>query len=60
LRRTLPDLHDPDLAAVKTALDEDARWFAYRSGGLDPPGHRAVVGCAGAQVLTGGTPERSA
>ncbi|MFW3471401.1 malto-oligosyltrehalose trehalohydrolase [Streptomyces microflavus] len=34
LRRTLPDLHDPDLAAVKTAFDEDARWFAYRRGDL--------------------------
>ncbi|MBT2378791.1 malto-oligosyltrehalose trehalohydrolase [Streptomyces sp. ISL-111] len=34
LRRTLPDLHDPDLAAVKTAFDEDARWLAYRRGDL--------------------------
>ncbi|MEU0379569.1 malto-oligosyltrehalose trehalohydrolase [Streptomyces sp. WAC01490] len=34
LRRTLPDLHDPDLAAVKTAYDEDARWIAYRRGDL--------------------------
>ncbi|NEE08910.1 DUF3459 domain-containing protein, partial [Streptomyces sp. SID7499] len=34
LRRTLPDLHDPDLASVKTAFDEDARWFAYRRGDL--------------------------
>ncbi|MFD8115998.1 malto-oligosyltrehalose trehalohydrolase [Streptomyces microflavus] len=34
LRRTLPDLHDPDLAAVKTAFDEDARWIAYRRGDL--------------------------
>ncbi|ARF77433.1 malto-oligosyltrehalose trehalohydrolase [Kitasatospora albolonga] len=32
LRRALPDLHDPDLAAVKVAYDEDARWFAYRRG----------------------------
>ncbi|MFI8197116.1 malto-oligosyltrehalose trehalohydrolase [Streptomyces sp. NPDC085942] len=34
LRRALPDLHDPDLASVKTAFDEDARWFAYRRGDL--------------------------
>ncbi|MFJ1785396.1 malto-oligosyltrehalose trehalohydrolase [Streptomyces anulatus] len=34
LRRTLPDLHDPDLASVKTAFDEDARWLAYRRGDL--------------------------
>ncbi|WP_299540114.1 malto-oligosyltrehalose trehalohydrolase [uncultured Streptomyces sp.] len=32
LRRTLPDLHDPDLASVKVAHDEDARWLAYRRG----------------------------
>ncbi|MEU5326846.1 malto-oligosyltrehalose trehalohydrolase [Streptomyces parvus] len=41
LRRTLPDLHDPDLASVKTAFDEDARWFAYRRGDL-----RVVVNLA--------------
>lgn len=34
LRSTLPDLHDPDLASVKTAFDEDARWLAYRRGDL--------------------------
>ncbi|MET9925308.1 MULTISPECIES: malto-oligosyltrehalose trehalohydrolase [unclassified Streptomyces] len=32
LRRSLPDLHDPDLASVKVAYDEDARWIAYRRG----------------------------
>ncbi|MFE3677559.1 malto-oligosyltrehalose trehalohydrolase [Streptomyces griseus] len=42
LRRMLPDLHDPDLASVKTAFDEDARWFAYRRGDL-----RVVVNLAG-------------
>ncbi|MFQ6852492.1 malto-oligosyltrehalose trehalohydrolase [Streptomyces sp. 35M1] len=41
LRRTLPDLHDPDLASVKTVFDEDARWFAYRRGDL-----RVVVNLA--------------
>ncbi|MEU0160119.1 malto-oligosyltrehalose trehalohydrolase [Streptomyces sp. NPDC006261] len=34
LRRSLPDLHDPDLASVKVAFDEDARWIAYRRGDL--------------------------
>ncbi|WP_328394930.1 malto-oligosyltrehalose trehalohydrolase [Streptomyces sp. NBC_00390] len=34
LRRSLPDLTDPDLAAVKVAYDEQARWLAYRRGDL--------------------------
>ncbi|MET8740678.1 malto-oligosyltrehalose trehalohydrolase [Streptomyces sp. NPDC004728] len=34
LRRALPDLHDPDLASVRTAHDEQARWLAYRRGDL--------------------------
>ncbi|MEU3214907.1 malto-oligosyltrehalose trehalohydrolase [Streptomyces sp. NPDC006971] len=34
LRRTLPDLADPDLASVRTAFDERARWLAYRRGDL--------------------------
>ncbi|MGI5403563.1 malto-oligosyltrehalose trehalohydrolase [Streptomyces sp. CA-135486] len=34
LRRTQPDLTDPDLAAVKVAYDEQARWLAYRRGDL--------------------------
>ncbi|MEU0628259.1 malto-oligosyltrehalose trehalohydrolase [Streptomyces sp. NPDC005989] len=34
LRRALPDLHDPDLASVRTAHDERARWLAYRRGDL--------------------------
>ncbi|MEU9619302.1 malto-oligosyltrehalose trehalohydrolase [Streptomyces sp. NPDC087228] len=34
LRRTLPDLSDPDLASVRTAHDEQARWLAYRRGEL--------------------------
>ncbi|MEI7032697.1 malto-oligosyltrehalose trehalohydrolase [Streptomyces pratensis] len=34
LRRMLPDLHDPDLASVRTAFDEEARWLAYRRGDL--------------------------
>ncbi|MEU5716824.1 malto-oligosyltrehalose trehalohydrolase [Streptomyces sp. NPDC020403] len=34
LRRALPDLSDPDLASVRTAFDEEARWLAYRRGDL--------------------------
>ncbi|MGW6455709.1 malto-oligosyltrehalose trehalohydrolase [Streptomyces sp. NPDC055078] len=34
LRRTQPDLTDPDLAAVKVAYDEEARWLAVRRGDL--------------------------
>lgn len=34
LRRTLPDLSDPDLASVRAAHDEQARWLAYRRGDL--------------------------
>ncbi|MET7345337.1 malto-oligosyltrehalose trehalohydrolase [Streptomyces sp. NPDC087866] len=34
LRRTLPDLRDPDLASVKAAHDDGARWIAVRRGDL--------------------------
>jgi maltooligosyltrehalose trehalohydrolase len=34
LRRTQPDLTDPDLAGVKVAFDEDARWLVFRRGDL--------------------------
>ncbi|MGW3087113.1 malto-oligosyltrehalose trehalohydrolase [Streptomyces sp. NPDC001108] len=34
LRRALPDLRDPDLASVRTAHDERARWLLYRRGEL--------------------------
>ncbi|WP_030787842.1 malto-oligosyltrehalose trehalohydrolase [Streptomyces sp. NRRL S-920] len=34
LRRTRADLMDPDLAAVRVAYDEQARWFAFRRGDL--------------------------
>ncbi|MFE0178101.1 malto-oligosyltrehalose trehalohydrolase [Streptomyces sp. NPDC059002] len=34
LRRTRGDLMDPDLAAVRVAYDEEARWFAFRRGDL--------------------------
>ncbi|GAA2815052.1 malto-oligosyltrehalose trehalohydrolase [Streptomyces showdoensis] len=32
LRRTLPDLTDPDLAGVRVAYDEEARWLVFRRG----------------------------
>ncbi|MHC0429055.1 malto-oligosyltrehalose trehalohydrolase [Streptomyces sp. O3] len=34
LRRAQPDLTDPDLAAVRSAYSESARWFAFRRGDL--------------------------
>jgi len=34
LRRTLPDLSDPDMASVRTAFDERARWLVCRRGDL--------------------------
>ncbi|MFI6645038.1 malto-oligosyltrehalose trehalohydrolase [Streptomyces sp. NPDC050504] len=34
LRRAQPDLSDPDLAALRVAYDEEARWIAYRRGDL--------------------------
>ncbi|WP_267242324.1 malto-oligosyltrehalose trehalohydrolase [Streptomyces sp. PR69] len=43
LRREQPDLADPDLAAVRTAYDEQARWLAFRRGDL-----RIAVNLAGA------------
>ncbi|MFJ3678537.1 malto-oligosyltrehalose trehalohydrolase [Streptomyces diastaticus] len=34
LRRARPDLLDADLAAVRVAFDEQARWFAFRRGDI--------------------------
>ncbi|MDG4860293.1 malto-oligosyltrehalose trehalohydrolase [Streptomyces sp. T-3] len=34
LRRSQPDLIDPDLAAVRVAFDEGARWLAFRRGDI--------------------------
>ncbi|MEE1756553.1 malto-oligosyltrehalose trehalohydrolase [Streptomyces sp. SP18CS02] len=34
LRAAQPDLTDPDLAAVRVAYDEEARWLAFRRGDL--------------------------
>ncbi|MEU8761765.1 malto-oligosyltrehalose trehalohydrolase [Streptomyces sp. NPDC048659] len=42
LRRTLPDLTDPDLAGVKIAFDEEARWLVFRRGDI-----RVAVNLAG-------------
>ncbi|MFS0696395.1 malto-oligosyltrehalose trehalohydrolase [Streptomyces nitrosporeus] len=46
LRRALPDLSDPDLASVRTAYDERARWFVCRRGDL-----RIAVNLAGAAAV---------
>ncbi|MGY0019444.1 malto-oligosyltrehalose trehalohydrolase [Streptomyces sp. cg35] len=45
LRRARTDLRDPDLAAVKVAYDEEARWIAYRRGDL-----RVAVNLSGRPV----------
>ena len=56
LRRVMPDLRDPDLATVKTAFDESARWLAYRRGDL-----RVAVNLSGkpATIPLGGGRHRS-
>nr|WP_229884703.1 MULTISPECIES: malto-oligosyltrehalose trehalohydrolase [Streptomyces] len=41
LRRTHPDLRDPDLAAVRVAYDEERRWLTFRRGDV-----RVVVNAA--------------
>ncbi|MFJ2822756.1 malto-oligosyltrehalose trehalohydrolase [Streptomyces toxytricini] len=46
LRRTHPDLRDPDLAAVRVAYDEERRWLTFRRGDV-----RVVVN-AGAEAAT--------
>ncbi|WP_435884584.1 malto-oligosyltrehalose trehalohydrolase [Streptomyces toxytricini] len=50
LRRTHPDLRDPDLAAVRVAYDEERRWLTFRRGDV-----RVVVnaGAAAATVALG-------
>ncbi|MFD7613511.1 malto-oligosyltrehalose trehalohydrolase [Streptomyces sp. NPDC059828] len=55
LRRSQPDLSDPDLAAVRIAYDEEARWFVFRRGDL-----RVAVnlGEAPAVIPLGGGPAR--
>ncbi|WP_338701671.1 malto-oligosyltrehalose trehalohydrolase [Streptomyces sp. Q6] len=45
LRHARTDLQDPDLAAVRVAYDEEARWIAYRRGDL-----RVAVNLSGAAV----------
>ncbi|NEB81574.1 malto-oligosyltrehalose trehalohydrolase, partial [Streptomyces sp. SID14478] len=45
LRAARTDLQDPDLAAVKVAYDEEARWIVYRRGDL-----RVAVNLSGVPV----------
>ncbi|MEV0114159.1 malto-oligosyltrehalose trehalohydrolase [Streptomyces sp. NPDC050844] len=62
LRRSRTDLIDPDLAAVRVAYDEGARWFAVRRGDLRIAvnlGKEAAdvpVGGRGARVLAAWEP----
>ncbi|MFE0133474.1 malto-oligosyltrehalose trehalohydrolase [Streptomyces sp. NPDC059037] len=62
LRRSRADLIDPDLAAVRVAYDEGARWFAVRRGDLRIAvnlGKEAAdvpVGGRGARVLAAWEP----
>ncbi|WP_406391235.1 malto-oligosyltrehalose trehalohydrolase [Streptomyces sp. NBC_00887] len=56
LRGAMPDLSDPDLASVRTAYDEEARWLAFRRGDL-----RVAVNLSGkpATIALGGGRHRS-
>ncbi|MEV6654465.1 malto-oligosyltrehalose trehalohydrolase [Streptomyces sp. NPDC051219] len=55
LRRGQPDLADPDLAAVRVAFDERARWLTFRRGDI-----RIAVNLAGepARIPLGGNGTR--
>ncbi|MEU6477617.1 malto-oligosyltrehalose trehalohydrolase [Streptomyces sp. NPDC047017] len=55
LRRALPDLTDPDLAATRVAFDEEARWLAFRRGDV-----RVAVnlGREAAAIPLGGRPAK--
>ncbi|GAA2926725.1 malto-oligosyltrehalose trehalohydrolase [Streptomyces argenteolus] len=58
LRRAMPDLSDPDLASVRTAFDEEARWLALRRGDLrivvNLSGEPAAIALGGGRHRTGG------
>lgn len=58
LRRAMPDLSDPDLASVRTAFDEEARWLAFRRGDLriavNLSGRPATIALGGGRHRTGG------
>ncbi|MER5894044.1 malto-oligosyltrehalose trehalohydrolase [Streptomyces sp. NPDC001876] len=58
LRGAMPDLSDPDLASVRTAYDEEARWLAFRRGDLrvavNLSGKPATIALGGGRHRTGG------
>lgn len=62
LRRHQPDLADPDLAAVKVAYDDQARWLALRRGdvrvavNLDKEAAAIPLGLRHARVLAAWEP----
>lgn len=62
LRRTQPDLSDPDLAEVRVAHDARARWFAFRRGdvrvavNLGPEPAAIPLGVRHARVLAAWEP----
>ncbi|MCB5179580.1 malto-oligosyltrehalose trehalohydrolase [Streptomyces antimicrobicus] len=62
LRRTQPDLRDPDLAAVRIAYDEERRWVTFRRGDLrvvanfSAEPHTVALGRNGVRVLAAWEP----
>ncbi|MBW5486676.1 malto-oligosyltrehalose trehalohydrolase [Streptomyces bambusae] len=62
LRRTQPDLRDPDLAAVRVAYDEDRRWVTFRRGdiriavNLSPEPVTIALGRNGVRILAAWDP----
>ncbi|MFM9444226.1 malto-oligosyltrehalose trehalohydrolase [Streptomyces acidiscabies] len=62
LRHTHPDLTDPDLADLRVAYDEDARWLAFRRGdirvavNLSPAPANVPLGPRPARVLAAWEP----
>ncbi|MFF8383029.1 malto-oligosyltrehalose trehalohydrolase [Streptomyces kanasensis] len=62
LRAELPDLTDPDLAAIRLAYDEEGRWIAYRRGdvrvavNLGSAPARIALGQDGVRVLAAWEP----
>ncbi|MFJ3926759.1 malto-oligosyltrehalose trehalohydrolase [Streptomyces sp. NPDC090022] len=62
LRRTHPDLRDPDLAAVRVAFDEERRWLTFRRGdvrvvvNLSPDPTTIALGRNGVRVLAAWEP----
>ncbi|MEV7611623.1 malto-oligosyltrehalose trehalohydrolase [Streptomyces sp. NPDC089799] len=62
LRRTQPDLRDPDLGAVRVAFDEERRWLTFRRGdiriavNLSPEPVTIALGRNGVRVLAAWDP----